>query len=245
MDKILLDDADVRAFERNQVRASRLNRSGVIWAALPDELSQQALDLEALRFNQAFAVRGEWFSFEPGCFGKVAAVNLQLDHDENHIVATTKDALTVIADDEAVRCRVDLRKTKNAAMLAHMVQQDDRSSVSIGCDILEAHDEQIDGRKVRVVEKARLREVSLVRNGAVPSAFAGVVDKRFTPAPAAGKQSTTMSLYARLHALKPAIEDLKTEAASPQPAKRAYTLDDCNRWTTEHYEALAKKARSK
>jgi hypothetical protein len=78
-------------------------------------------------------------------------------------VGSTDDALSLMIDDEGIQFRLDLANCRLGPALARMVANDNRASTSVGSDIYEEHKEEIDGKTVRVVTRARLKEVTICK----------------------------------------------------------------------------------
>jgi hypothetical protein len=81
-----------------------------------------------------------------------------------------------------------------------MCNSDNRAAMSHGSDILQEHNEEIAGRSVRVVTRARLKELTLCKERAAgENAFAMVLDKTVTPKPVTGSRSETFQAKRMLH----------------------------------------------
>ena len=208
---IQIDTADARLLERNEARAYRVERGGPL-NAIFDVVENQALDGQFAKFGIPFPYKGDWVMLEPGCFGKTSngRIGFWIDHEAAMEVASTDDALEVVIDDDAGQFRLDLGKCKLGPLIARICQSDNRSAMSVGSDILDERKETIDGQTVRVVTRARIKEITLCKEGAAgENAFAFVVDKSFTPKPAAGSRSATFSAARALHKVSAICESLR------------------------------------
>lgn len=188
---------------------------------------------------------------EPGCFGKTSngRIGFWIDHEAAMEVANTDDALEVVIDDDAGQFRLDLGKCKLGPLIARICQSDNRSAMSVGSDILDERKETIDGQTVRVVTRALIKEITLCKEGAAgENAFAFVVDKSFTPKPAAGSRSATFSAARALHKVSRNMRKLKAQIAetynAPPPLRRSMTVDRLNRMQTAETKRLQARART-
>ena len=193
-----------------------------------------------------FPYKGDWVMLEPGCFGKTSngRIGFWIDHEAAMEVANTDDALEVVIDDDAGQFRLDLGKCKLGPLIARICQTDNRSAMSVGSDILDERKETIDGQTVRVVTRALIKEITLCKEGAAgENAFAFVVDKSFTPKPAAGSRSATFSAARALHKVSRNMRKLKAQIAetynAPPPLRRSMTVDRLNRMQTAETKRTA------
>jgi hypothetical protein len=245
-----IDAASMRSLERSESRAYRVERGGFM-NALFDLTTDHVLDGQAVKFDVPFPYKGEWIMLKAGCFGDIAEsrVGFWIDHDEALEIGSTDDSLSVVIDDESARVRLDLSKCRMGPVIARMLASDNRASMSVGSDILAEHRETIGGERVRVVTRAKLKEITLCARGAAgDNAFCYLVDKTFTPAPVAGSRSPTFRAAQVLHKVSRQVKALKASMAEtydrgPLSAKRTYTLDELNRLATLDTERLQSHAR--
>ncbi|UGX97105.1 HK97 family phage prohead protease [Bradyrhizobium barranii subsp. barranii] len=249
---IVIDPADLRSLERSEERAFRVDRGGAFNAIL-DLVDGQALDGQAIKFDVTFPYRGDLIMLRAGCFGDASntRVGLWVDHDGAFEVASTDDAVELVIDDESVQFRLDLGSCKLGPVIARMCQSDNRSSVSVGADILAEHKETIGGERVRVVTRAKLKEISIVKEGAAgENAFAMVVDKTVTPKPVAGSRSMFFNASRTLSKVSRTVRKLKASLATTYGDReqrrptRWPTLEESNRAQTAETERLQKQARA-
>lgn len=228
---------DLAILERGERRLARNHKGGGAMNAIFDT-EDQLLHGYALRYDRPFAYEGGIIMFKAGCFTRdMATVGFDIDHNPDTRVATTKDALTITDDTDGLRFHVDLGKAKLGAMLGSMASKRNRPCTSIGCTILSEHNGQIAGHKVRVVTRAKLKEISLVRRGAAEDAFAAVTTKMD-----GGSSSPMFALDHKLHRILTAAEDVRARLAPFVAPARSYTVDVSNRWQTEETERLQHEA---
>lgn len=245
---ILIDASDLRKLERSESKAYRVKRGGAL-NAIFDVVDDQALDGQAVKFDVPFPYKGEWIMLKAGCFGDIAKsrVGFWIDHEEALEAGSTDESLSVVIDDESTRFRLDLAKCKMGPVIARICASDNRASMSVGSDILAEHRETIGGERVRVVTRAKLKEITLCARGAAgDNAFAYLVDKTFTPPPEAGSRSPTFQAAQKLHTISRKVRELKATMATtyegPVRAKRSFTLDELNRFQTAATERLQSRA---
>jgi hypothetical protein len=241
---ICIDPADLRSLERSEAKASRVQRGGAM-NAIFDVTDHQALDGQVVKFDEPFSYKGDLIMLRSGCFGDVLnhRVAFLIDHEASIEVAGTDDALSVMIDDIGIQFRLDLAKCRLGPVISRMCSTDNRSSTSIGCDILKEHSETISGQTVRIVTRARIKEITLCKNGAAgENAFAMLVDTTFTPKPVAGLRSATFKAQCALHKVARTVKTLKAQIAArheqPLPVKRSMTVDQSNRLQTIETEKL-------
>ena len=101
-----------------------------------------------------------------------SVVRFQLDHDDDFIVADTTDRLELKTDEKGLGFRLSL----NDDGLGELVKQRKFDAVSVAYAPIETKTYLVDGKPWRLIKKAKLVEISLVRRGAVKQAFAMLVD---------------------------------------------------------------------
>jgi hypothetical protein len=247
---IRIDAADLRSLERSEAKASRVQRGGAM-NAIFDVTDNHALDGQVVKFDEPFPYKGDLIMMRSGCFGDDIVnhrVAFLIDHEASIEVASTDDALSVMIDDVGIQFRLDLGKCKLGPVISRMCNTDNRSSTSVGCDILQERKETVSGQTVRVVTRARQNEITLCKQGcAGNNAFAMLVDTTFTPKPVAGSRSQTFNAQRALHNVARTVRKLKAQIAArqeqPMPVKRSMTVDQLNRLQTAEYEELQANAR--
>ncbi|MDH2357692.1 HK97 family phage prohead protease [Bradyrhizobium sp. SSUT112] len=249
---IALDPADLRSLERGEARAFRVQRGGTM-NAIFDVVDDLALDGQFVAFNVPFPYKNEIVMLKPGCFGDVAnlRVGFWIDHQGSTEVGDTNDSLELMIDDDGAQFRLDLGRCKNGYVLARMCKVDSRSAMSHGSDILAEHREMIAGQSVRVITRARLKEITLCKEGAAgENAFAMVVDKTVTPKPVAGSRSMFFNASRTLSKVSRTMRKLKASVAATYGEReqrrpvRWPTLEESNRAQTEETERLQRQARA-
>lgn len=248
MDRIDVDPGILRISEARMAH----HRTGGIINALLDNIAGKALDGKAIAYNVPFRYRDSDVMFESTSFGDIASteIGLHVDHNPTSRVASTKNALKVSSDDEGVFFRLDLPTAKNGHIVARMCEIGSRAATSVGCTIIKERKEVINGKTVRVVEKARLEEISICAQGSAgDNAFAYLVDKNVTPDPTLGKRTATFNAHQQMHKISRKMRDLKQQIAAmndPAPGRstaRHVTIDTMNHWQTEETERLQALAR--
>jgi phage head maturation protease len=243
-------DFDARAHERNERFLARNGRPGYRNTVFSD-VTDRALDGEVLRFNTVFEYKGDKVAFVPGAFGDTSKQDVKwcIDHIDATASASTGDgSLELMIDDEAVRFRVHLEKSTQGPVLARMAEIGARDATSISCDILDETKMEIAGERVRVVRRARMKELTQCSTGAVASAFCQLVDTTVTPKPTSGTESATFTAGRALHKINRQIKAMRQGRAAihTEPAlapKFAMTVSQSNRLHTDETEALQRNVR--
>jgi HK97 family phage prohead protease len=123
--------------------------------------------------------------FAPDVFAPSLAsrksVNLQLDHDDGTVVASTTSGLELKETDLGLVFRLDLRRAKNASAIHSIVDGGNRACTSVAYRVEKEHHETYAGHKVRVITQAALQEISLCRRGVVEQAFCFISDSVCNP----------------------------------------------------------------
>jgi Caudovirus prohead serine protease len=242
-------DIDMRVLEKGAARAAHI-RSGGLRNAMFHDVKDRAIDGQSNRFNVPFPYGNGNIMLKPNCFGDLTnkKVGFRIDHIDSSELADTDGALSLMVDDERIQFRLDLEKCERGFAVARMCEIDSRSAVSIGCDITEEHNETIAGHSVRVVTRARLREISVCKDGcAGDDAFAVLVDTTATPKPVAGSRSATFNAAHALHKVSRKVRKLRAQIAAmydaPPPVRWSMTLGESNRLQTLETERLQEYAR--
>jgi HK97 family phage prohead protease len=149
--------------------------SQVVTGALAG-MKKPALQGWAATYGTPHAYKGNTDIFAPGVFRDTleakSVVRFQLDHDDDFIVADTSDRLELHSDEKGLGFRLTL----NDNGLGEMVKGRKFDAVSVAYAPIETKTYLVDGKPWRLIKKARLAEISLVRRGAVKQAFATLVD---------------------------------------------------------------------
>ncbi|WP_256807796.1 HK97 family phage prohead protease [Bradyrhizobium sp. Bra64] len=249
---ITIDSADLRALARSEARACRIQCGGAM-NAIFDLVDDLALDGQFVAFNVPFPYKSDIVMLKPGCFGNVAKlrVGFWVDHEGSTEVGSTEDSLELMIDDDGAQFRLDLARCKNGHVLARMCEVDNRSAMSHGSDILAEHRETIAGQSVRVITRARLREITLCKEGAAgENAFAMVVDKTVTPKPVAGSRSLFFNTSRTLSKVSRTVRKLKASVAATYGDReqrrpvRWPTVEESNQAQTAEVERLQQQARA-
>jgi hypothetical protein len=221
--------------------------------AIFDVVDDLALDGQFVAFNVPFPYRNDIVMLKPGCFGNVSNLRIAflVDHEDSMEAASTDDALELMIDGDGAQFRLDLARCKNGYVLAQMCKVDSRSAMSHGSDILAEHRETIADQSVRVITRARLKEITLCKEGAAgENAFAMVVDKTVTPKPLAGSRSMFFHASRTLSKVSRTVRKLKASVAATYGDReqrrtiRWPTLEESNRAQTEETERLQRQARA-
>jgi phage head maturation protease len=109
--------------------------------------------------------------------------------------------------------RLPMHRAKNAAIVARMVDVGNRACASVCYEVADERTEEIGGHQVRVIGRANLREISLVKRGAIEQAFAFLSDSVNNPTVRGLERSTIFALDKLTHTLKRATRDHLEESA--------------------------------
>lgn len=121
----------------------------------------------------------ECLVFELGCFTSSVHDTTQtkallLDHDPQKVIGS--EGLEFANTIDGLAFRFPLDGVANGRDIQDCIDQSSKSCVSVGCYLQESDYRIVAGIKVRFVTKARIEEISLVKDGAVPKTFARLVD---------------------------------------------------------------------
>jgi HK97 family phage prohead protease len=100
----------------------------------------------------------------------------QHQHDDGKIVASTKNGLTLFADDIGVAFKLYLPPTLLGMETRNLLRDNAKQAMSARFTVLEFDKHSVDDVEIVVVLKADLLEVSLVEHGANDDAFAVLVE---------------------------------------------------------------------
>jgi HK97 family phage prohead protease len=204
---------------------------------------------------------GEIIVFAPTAFDKYIANNhrpdLWLSHDNTKIVGS---GIELCGMNVGVAFRMALSDERYAAIIKQMVESKTRDSISIGFTEIKVRDKVYFGHKVRYIEEAEIREVSLVPVGACRQAFARIIDANNEPPL---EQSVSSDMFAieydlhNIHSIRKdndlSIEWLQQRLAAleagasyhgEQPASRPMTMSESNRLHTEWVNQMQSERRA-
>jgi HK97 family phage prohead protease len=185
---IVVDASALLARER-MIRkyGARLGRDGPRFAksnvAKVDAEYEPRLCIEGIAALTEYAIankNGTIIVFDPEAFDKHVAsgrrTEMWIGHDPTKVVGSNSTGLELCLLNNGIAFRMPLANCSYAATIKEMVESGKRAAISIGYTELKARDEICFGHKVRWIEEAAIREVSLVPVGACKQAFARLVD---------------------------------------------------------------------
>lgn len=157
--------------------------------------------------------------FVPGCFARSLAsqqaIRLLLDHDESKLIATRADALRLESDDVRLTMRCQVPANSAGMAMKAAVKDGGRLECSVGYNVVESYDRLIEGESVKFITDARLLEISLVRNGAVPGTSASIRSPSDDSLIKALDQLSDV-LDARSRAFRLLLDSLEIRSTSPR-----------------------------
>jgi len=133
----------------------------------------------ALLFNQVIQHGDKYMMIRPTAFKDLMAGKakyFQHHHDDNIRVASTKDYLTLHADQYGLGFKLYLPMTVLGMKTRNLVLDNVNQAMSAAFSATETEKHTIDGTEISVVHTAELQEISLVEAGANTDAFAVLVD---------------------------------------------------------------------
>jgi HK97 family phage prohead protease len=153
-----------------------------------DELVTVEETNEKQQFIQGYALR--WHSLVQHGDGRLAYFlpgsikypmldepkQILFDHDESHVISTTRQGLVLHADDHGLAMRLHIPNTPLGAKARETVRSGERTALSVGVTMDGSELRDIDGEKVRIVHHAKLHEISIVRKGACRPAYCLLVN---------------------------------------------------------------------
>lgn len=141
-------------------------------------VNRPALQGYACLYDTAAYAGGEFVVFKIPCFSSMMFdfdnVKLLIDHDPKQVVATTGLSFETTSDGLAFRITID-EGSPSAAIIRDCLADSERACVSVGCEILQSETKKVAGVDVRYITRASLKEISLVKLGAVPETFVSLV----------------------------------------------------------------------
>jgi HK97 family phage prohead protease len=200
----VINTSEFDAHDRRQRRARA--RYGFVQEGDKDEQRQQVLCGLGTQYCAPHIHAGKIQMLARGCFtasiesGRV--VNLQMDHEGNMVIADTRTGLELEDTDLGLLFRLPMHRARNAAIVARVVDVGNRACASVCYQVEDERTETIGGHPVRVIAKADLREISLVKRGAVEQAFAFLSDSVNNPTVRGMDRSTIFALDRLTHNVK-------------------------------------------
>lgn len=169
---------------RSQMRAGRRDRE--FKGANGRTLKRPAIQGFAAIHNTTFAAAGRYVFFQEGCFWDSIYDGsnklLLLDHDETKQVGSTELGLEFasttsnsLVNGLAFRMPIG-PENPDSHLIYETITSLKRPCVSVGIEILKKERLNVEGSDVDVVLKAKVLEISLVKEGAVPGTNACIVD---------------------------------------------------------------------
>lgn len=142
------------------------------------EMRRPGIQGFACIFDKAFQYEGQIVMFTNTAFAGVrwsGPKSLRFDHKNGRSYGCSDDGLEFENSLEGLAFRMPLDGEDGRVVYENIVSRQ-RACVSVGCNLDESEVRTIAGHKVKIVHKASLDEISLVREGAVPKTAAWVVD---------------------------------------------------------------------
>jgi HK97 family phage prohead protease len=216
-----------------------------------------SIETEKLLVNKL----GETIWFEPTAFDDdIASGNkpeLWHSHDKTKVVGSNVELCAV---NVGVAFRFQLPNTTLGQAVKDMVLSGEQNSVSIGFTEVKTRDEVHFGHKVRHIEQASIREVSICPRGASSKAFARIIDANKEPPLRESVGTTMFGIEYDLHAVKILSEDNHTDMLllarrllalngehqySDEPITFSIMASQSNRIQTETIEQMQRQRRAK
>jgi HK97 family phage prohead protease len=223
-----IDTTEFEAHDRRQQRARA--RYGFIQEGDTDEQRQQVLCGLGAQYDTPHIHGRKIQMLARGCFGASlasgAVANLQMDHEGNMIVANTRTGLEIEDCDLGLLFRLEMRHARNGPIVARMVDVGNRACASVCYQVADERTEEIGGHQVRIVARANLREISLVKRGAIEQAFVFLSDDLNNPTVRGMDRSTVFALDRLTHNVK--------RATRTQVEKSADLVDRVNRLSAQY-----------
>jgi len=166
---------------KDAARALRFQRTGVLAKSDDDEMASPALQGYAARYGKLFSHKGTAAVFVRGAFKKSIGDGQKIDLIHSHDDSVVYGRADVLHDDEGVAFRFLLPKTPRGYALRKMAISYAMPDISVGARILKSAKQMVDGIDVLFITEAKLEEISLVKDGAVPHSNATVIDAAKEP----------------------------------------------------------------
>jgi HK97 family phage prohead protease len=266
---IAVDASALRARERMFSKyGARLGRDGPRFAksnvARIDAEDEPRLCIEGIAVLTEHPIadkNGQILVFDPHAFDEHVAsgrkTEVWLGHDSKKVVGSNVQLCLL---NNGVAFRLPLTNKSYAATIKQMVESGRQAAISIGFTELEGRDEICFGHAVRWVEKAQIREVSLVAVGACKESFGRIIDANHEPPLNESVSSDMFTLEYGLHNLKvikrendEAISELRCRISAlagircddePQSSAPSMT-NEGNRRLTDSYDRMRAERRAK
>jgi HK97 family phage prohead protease len=268
---IVIDASALRARERMFSKyGARLGRDGPRFAKsnvakVDDADDEPRLCIEGIgiSFGKLIVNKfGETILFEPNSFDKYFSTgkrpDFQLSHDPTKVFGSNTELCIL---DEGVAFRLPLANKSYAATIKQMVESGEQACISIGFTELRTRDEVHFGHKVKHIEEAEIREISLCPRGACKQGFARIIDANSEPPLHESVNTAMFGIEFGLHNIKIIKEDndiavdwLKHKLSTldgehqhnePQSSAPSMTTGQGNRLVTDSYDRMRAERRTK
>jgi HK97 family phage prohead protease len=181
---IITDPIDLPFINKMQARIARalgLDRPPPR-AHEPDEESSLCVEGLAVITDEPIATKnGDIIVFESSAFNEylanAARPEFWLEHNSSKVVA--KSGVEIAKIEGGIVFRAPITGSRYESKVQRMVDSKDQAAISIGVTHNKYRKEKVGDHDVIFVERATIDEVSLVKAGAVETAFARLVDSRY------------------------------------------------------------------
>lgn len=143
------------------------------------EYDKPALRGLACTYSTVFEIEGRLHALMPGCFTdslRDDVADIQIDHIKGTVVGDTRSGLRFVDTGDGLAFEFLVPKGEAGSAMASMVACDGRTDISVGVDAIASEVKNIRGHDVQLVTKAKLREISICRSGAVKEASVRICD---------------------------------------------------------------------
>lgn len=165
----------------------------------------------ATRYLKPHAFKGQLDAFRPGCFDESLAAKsvIRFTEDHNETIATTEDGLELCSDSTGLAFLLSLPNTLAGARALDLVRSSRKRAMSVGYKVLDVEFKMIGGERFRLIQKADLRDIAIVRIGAVEESFVEEVKGRrlIYPPSHTESEADARSAFARLMTANRALSD--------------------------------------
>jgi HK97 family phage prohead protease len=131
-------------------------------------------------FNSPHQHRGRIDVFTADAFNVSLAIDAPfaalIQHSYKNPIAATGVNLELLPDDHGLAFRIEIKGSDKASIAARMVETGQRVGMSVGYVVKASENKTADGVPYRLITRAQLLEISIVEEGAVPQAYAALVD---------------------------------------------------------------------
>ncbi|MGY4502384.1 HK97 family phage prohead protease [Bradyrhizobium sp. GM24.11] len=266
---------DTSAYDRMVRKYARYFKGGSEPRRPQCDVEESRLCVEGLAvvFNEAIGTKtGDIIVIESDAFDEHfssgSRTEMWLAHKSTEVICSTSSGLEFTKTASGLAYRFPLDNKRYADDIRRMVESGKQACVSVGITRTKERTETIGRHKVTFVEKAELRELSLVAAGACEQAFARLVDAAHNPSLKESVESTPFkidsglhnaktqrdkitarmeSIRARLNALEGRTEALSTSVGPDvgRAATRWPSTAESNRMQTAEVERLQRQARAR